>query len=59
VRAVIPDDFYVHESVNYQMTLAERVDTQISTAWNAAYFHEPMLSVRRSARWVRRLLRGY
>ena len=59
VRAVIPDDFYVHKSVNYQMTLAERVDTQIRTAWNAAYFHEPMLSVRRSARWVRRLLRGY
>jgi FkbM family methyltransferase len=59
VRAVIPDDFYVHESVNYQMTLAERVHTQINSAWNTVYFHEPMLSVRRSARWMRRLLRGY
>jgi len=59
VRAVIPDDFYVHESVNYQMTLAERVHTQINSTWNAVYFQEPMLSVRRSARWMRRLLRGY
>jgi len=59
VRAVIPDDFYVHESVDYPMTLAERVHTQINSTWNTVYFHEPMLSVRRSARWMRRLLRGY
>lgn len=59
VRSVIPDDFYVHESVNYQMTVAERVDTQIRSTWHTVYFHEPMLSVRRSARWVRRVLRGY
>lgn len=59
VRAVIPDDFYVHESVNYLMTLAERVHTQTNSTWNTVYFHEPMLSVRRSARWMRRLLRGY
>jgi FkbM family methyltransferase len=59
MRAVIPDDFYVHESVNYQVTLAERIDTQIRSAWHTMYFHEPMLSVRRSARQVRRLLRGY
>jgi FkbM family methyltransferase len=59
VRAVVPDDFYVHESVNYQMTLGERVDTYLRSAWNTVYFHEPMLSVRRSARSMRRLLRGY
>lgn len=59
VRAVIPDDFYVHESINYQTTVAERIETQISSTWNTVYFREPMLSVRRTARWVRRLLRGY
>ena len=59
VRSVIPDDFYVHESVNYHITLGERVETQISSTWHTVYFHEPMLSVRRSARWTRRLLRGY
>lgn len=59
VHSVIPDDFYVHELVNYQMTVAERVDTQIRSTWHTAYFHEPMLSVRRSARWIRRVLRGY
>jgi FkbM family methyltransferase len=59
VRCVIPDDFYVHESVNYQMIFPERVDSLIKSAWHTAYFHEPMLSVRRSARWVRSSLRGY
>jgi Methyltransferase FkbM domain len=59
VRAVIPDDFYVHESLNYHTTLAERFDTQINSIWHTVYFNEPMLSVRRSARWVRRLLHGY
>ncbi|MGH8209885.1 MAG: hypothetical protein ACREU6_09870 [Steroidobacteraceae bacterium] len=57
MRAVIPDDFYVHESVNYQMTLAERVLTQINSTWSTVYFHEPMLS----ARWMplaARLLRN-
>jgi hypothetical protein len=59
VRAVIPDDFYVHESVSYQTTLSERIKTQIGSIWQTVYFHEPMLSVCRITRWVRRLLRGY
>lgn len=59
VRAVIPDDFYVHESVNYKMTPSEHLGTQIASTWNTVYFREPMLSVRRIARWMRRLLRGY
>ena len=50
MRAVIPDDFYVHESINYQMTLAERIDAQVRSTRHTVYFHEPMLSVRRSAR---------
>jgi hypothetical protein len=59
VRSLIPDDFYVHESLSYHMTLAERVHTRINSTWNTVYFNEPMLSVRRRARGVRRLLRGY
>jgi len=59
VRVVIPDDFYVHESVDYKTTSAERMDTWLRSTWNTFYFHEPMLTVRRSARWVRRLIRGY
>ena len=52
VRAVIPDDFYVQESLNYHMILAERVHTQINSTSHTVCFTEPMLSVRRSARWV-------
>jgi hypothetical protein len=54
VRAVIPDDFYVQESLNYHMTLAEGVHTQINITSHTVCFTEPMLSVRRSAWWVRR-----
>ena len=49
----------MHESLDYDMTLAERVDTEIHSTWHTVYFNEPMLSVRRTARRVRRLLRGY
>jgi hypothetical protein len=56
---VIPDDFYAHESLNYHITLAERAHTKINSTWHTVYFNEPMLSLRRSARWVRRLLRGH
>jgi FkbM family methyltransferase len=59
VRSVIPDDFYVHESLDYKMTADERAQTLIRSTWHTLYFNEPMLSVRRTARWVRRLLRGY
>jgi FkbM family methyltransferase len=59
VRAVVPDDFYVHETVNYQMTFSERINTKVNSTWNTLYFNEPLLSVRRTARWIRRLLRGY
>jgi FkbM family methyltransferase len=59
VRVVTPDDFYVHSSVDYQFSLAERVDTLLRSTWNTLYFREPMLTVRRTARWVRRQLRGY
>jgi hypothetical protein len=59
VRVSGPDDFYVHASVKYQMSFAERIDTEMRTIWNILYFREPMLTVRRVARWVRRLLRGH
>jgi FkbM family methyltransferase len=59
VHAIVPDDFYVHESVDYTMTPAERFNTQIKSTWNRLYFNEPMLTVRRSARWARRQWRGY
>jgi hypothetical protein len=59
VRGVSPDDFYAHESLDYQMTFAERVQTRVNSTWHTMYFNEPMLSVRRSARWARRLWRGY
>jgi hypothetical protein len=40
VRAVVPDDFYVHETVNYQTTLSERIKkTQMRSTWNTVYFH--------------------
>ena len=58
MRAVIPDEFSVHESLNYHMTLGERIHTPINSTWHTMYFSEPMLSLRRSARRVRRLLRG-
>jgi methyltransferase FkbM-like protein len=41
VLAVIPDDFYVHESVNYQPTVAERVETQISSTWHTCTSMSP------------------
>lgn len=58
VRSVVPDDFYVHESLNYRMTAAEHIDTLARTTWNTVYFHEPMLTVRRVARAVRGTIRG-
>ena len=58
-RVADPDDFYVHESVNYQMSVVERIDTKVRSVWNMLYFREPMLTVRRTARWARCLLRGY
>ena len=36
---------------------AERVDTQIKSTWNTISFNKSILSVRRSARLVRRLWR--
>jgi hypothetical protein len=48
----------LHESLNYHMTLGERIHTPINSTWHTMYFSEPMLSLRRSARRVRRLLRG-
>ena len=59
VRVSGPDDFYVHSSVPYRTTLVERIDTGTRSLWNTMYFREPMLTVRRIARWVRRRLRGY
>ena len=59
VRVSGPDDFYVHSSVGYRASFAERVETAVQSLWNALYFREPMLSVRRVARRVRRLWRGY
>lgn len=59
VRAVVPDDFYVHESVGYKMTSSEHIRTRLVSTWNSLYFHEPMLTVRRIARSVRRVLRGH
>jgi Methyltransferase FkbM domain len=59
VRVSDPDDFYVHESVEYRASFAERVDTKMRSIWNMLYFREPMLTIRRVARWVRRLLRGH
>jgi FkbM family methyltransferase len=59
VRVVTPDDFYVHSSIDYKITFAERVDTRLHSTWNTLYFREPMLTIRRTARWVRRQLRGH
>jgi FkbM family methyltransferase len=59
VRVTDPDDFYVHASVEYETTLAEQMDTEVRRLWNSVYFREPMLTVRRTARWVRRAQRGY
>ena len=59
VRGVIPDDFYIHESLDYDMTIGERVQTRVNSTCHTMYFNEPMLSVRRSARRLRRLWRGY
>jgi hypothetical protein len=59
VRVHGPDDFYVHASVKYRMSLGEQVDTALRSFWNMLYFREPMLTVRRIARWVRRSLRGH
>ena len=59
VRVYGPDDFFVHESVDYSTSFSESVDTALRSLWNTMYFREPMLTVRRIARWARRLLRGY
>ncbi len=59
VRVWYPDDFYVHESVKYQTTIAERIETALRDFWYTMYFREPMLTVRRIARRVRRALRGH
>jgi FkbM family methyltransferase len=59
VRVVTPDDFYVHKSVDYRMTFGERVDTWLRSTWHMIYFREPMLTVRRIARWARRQIGGY
>ncbi len=59
VRVSGPDDFYVHSSVGYRVSAAERVETTLRSVWNTCYFREPMLTVRRVARAVRRLRRGY
>lgn len=59
VRVSGPDDFYVHESVVYQTSFGERIDTCLRSLWNTIYFREPMLTVRRIMRWARRLLRGH
>jgi FkbM family methyltransferase len=58
VHVCIPDDFYVHASVQYRMSVAERIDTRVRSLWNTLYFREPMLTVRRVARWVRRQVRS-
>jgi FkbM family methyltransferase len=59
VRVSGPDDFYVHSSVNYNFGLPERMTTALRTTWNTWYFREPLLTARRAARRVRRMLRGY
>src|SRR4029077_17397561 len=38
VRSVFPDDFYVHESVPYDMTLQEHLDTAVRSTWSDVYF---------------------
>ena len=52
-----PDDFYVHSSVVYETTVAERIDTWRRGLWNTLYFQEPLLTLRRVARAVRRFAR--
>jgi len=59
VRVADPDDFYVHASVDYPMSLSERLEVAAHSNWNSLYFHEPMLTVRRIARTVRRWVRGH
>lgn len=58
VRAHGPDDFYVHASLDYRTSFGEHLDTALRSRWHTLYFREPMLSVRRIARSVRRSIRG-
>ena len=48
-----PDDFYVHESVDYPMSAKEKLDAQVRSLWNTIYYREPLLTLRRGARWIR------
>jgi hypothetical protein len=56
VHVTDPDDYYVHASVDYAMSVGEKLETRIRSLWNTIYYHEPALTARRGARSVRNLL---
>ena len=54
-----PDDFIYHESIDYRPSVQEKVRAHVVGLGARLYYEEPLLTVRRIARFVRSKIRGY